>query len=61
MAYTSILTETHGQVGLVRLNRPQAMNALNPQLMQELLQALTGWGGVRQYLQWPAVWFAVLS
>ena len=42
MAYTSILTETHGQVGLVRLNRPQAMNALNPQLMQELLQALTG-------------------
>ena len=41
MAYTSILTETHGQVGLVRLNRPQAMNALNPQLMQELLQALT--------------------
>jgi len=38
--YTSILVETHGRVGLVVLNRPQAMNALNPQLLNELLQAL---------------------
>jgi enoyl-CoA hydratase len=40
MSYTVILTETRGRVGLIRLNRPQAMNALNPQLMTELLQAL---------------------
>jgi len=40
MNYTSILTETHGRVGLVRLNRPQAMNALNHQLLTELLDAL---------------------
>ncbi|MBM3153351.1 MAG: enoyl-CoA hydratase [Chloroflexi bacterium] len=40
MSYTSILTETHGRVGLVRLNRPQAMNALNRDLLAELCQAL---------------------
>jgi enoyl-CoA hydratase len=31
-----ILVETHGPVGLIRLNRPQALNALCNQLMQEL-------------------------
>lgn len=38
--YTTILTEVHGRVGLVRLNRPQAMNALNAVLMSELMDAL---------------------
>jgi enoyl-CoA hydratase len=38
--YTSILVESRGRVGLIHLNRPQAMNALNPQLLTELLQAL---------------------
>ena len=38
--YTDILTETHGRVGLVRLNRPKAMNALRSQLLAELLDAL---------------------
>ena len=38
--YTTILTEIHGRVGLVRLNRPQAMNALNGTLMSELMEAL---------------------
>lgn len=38
--YTSILTETIGRVGLVRLNRPQAMNALNGELIGELMDAL---------------------
>jgi len=37
----TILTETHGAVLLVRLNRPQALNALNQQLMTELAAALT--------------------
>jgi enoyl-CoA hydratase len=38
--YTAILTETHGDVGLVRLNRPQALNALNNTLVRELMDAL---------------------
>ena len=38
--YETILTETHDRVGLVRLNRPQARNALNHQLLTELMQAL---------------------
>jgi enoyl-CoA hydratase len=31
-----ILAETHGRVGLIRLNRPAALNALCDQLMEEL-------------------------
>jgi enoyl-CoA hydratase len=38
--YETILTETHNRVGLVRLNRPQALNALNAMLMEELMKAL---------------------
>lgn len=40
MNYENILVETHGRVGLIRLNRPKALNALNDQLMDELGQAL---------------------
>ncbi|MEW6084631.1 MAG: enoyl-CoA hydratase-related protein [Chloroflexota bacterium] len=40
MTYTSILVETRGRVGLVTLNRPQALNALNHALMRELMDAL---------------------
>ena len=40
MSYTTILTETRGRVGLVTLNRPEAMNALNPTLVRELMDAL---------------------
>jgi enoyl-CoA hydratase len=40
MSYSSILTEARGRVGLIRLNRPQAMNALNPALLGELMDAL---------------------
>lgn len=39
---TSILTETRGRVGLVTLNRPQALNALNQVLLSELTAALAG-------------------
>lgn len=35
-----ILSETRGRVGLITLNRPQAMNALNNQLMRELMDVL---------------------
>jgi enoyl-CoA hydratase len=40
MTYTTILTETRGRVGLVTLNRPEAMNALNVTLTRELMDAL---------------------
>ncbi len=40
MTYQNILVETHGRVGLIRLNRPQRMNALNDALAVELAQAL---------------------
>jgi enoyl-CoA hydratase len=40
MTYENILVETHDGVGLIRLNRPQALNALNAALIAELGQAL---------------------
>jgi len=40
MSYELILVERRERVGLVTLNRPKQMNALNPQLMQELGRAL---------------------
>jgi len=42
MAYEFIHATTRGRVGLVTLNRPRQMNALNPKLMQELGEALYG-------------------
>ena len=40
MTYENILVETRGKVGLLTLNRPKAMNALSPDLMRELGEAL---------------------
>src|SRR5207344_1022383 len=40
MSYENILVETRGRVGLITLNRPKAMNALNDALMDELGDAL---------------------
>ena len=39
-AYQNILTDTHGRVGLITLNRPKALNALNDALMDDLGHAL---------------------
>lgn len=39
-SYTTILTEIHGRAGLIRLNRPKALNALNNTLIKELMDAL---------------------
>jgi enoyl-CoA hydratase len=39
MAYETIIAETHGKVGLIRLNRPQALNALNSKVLADLLAA----------------------
>ncbi|WP_424813330.1 enoyl-CoA hydratase [Roseococcus sp. YIM B11640] len=42
MPYEMILTETDGAAAIIRLNRPQALNALCDQLMAEMAQALAG-------------------
>jgi len=40
MTYQNIIVETKGRVGIIRLNRPQALNALNKALIAELTQAI---------------------
>ena len=42
MTYANIIVETKSKVGLIRLNRPQALNALNAALIGELGQAIDG-------------------
>ena len=38
--YETILIETHGRVGLIRFNRPQALNALNRQVTLDVCDAV---------------------
>ena len=40
MAYETIIAEARGKVGLITLNRPKALNALNSQVLSELMAAL---------------------
>ncbi len=40
MTYQNIIIETKGRVGIIRLNRPQALNALNKALIDELTKAI---------------------
>ena len=40
MAYENILVETRGNVGLITLNRPKALNALSAGLISDLGHAL---------------------
>src|ERR1043165_6840177 len=40
MSHETIIVETKGRVGVVRLNRPQALNALNAKLNEELTAAI---------------------
>jgi len=48
MAYKTILKETHEKVGVITLNRPEAMNALNGALMTELIDALSAFDANEQ-------------
>ena len=45
MTYENIVVETKGRVGIIRLNRPQALNALNKVLIAELTQAIEAFDG----------------
>ena len=40
MTYANVIVETHGAVGLIRLNRPQVLNALSAPLIEDLNAAL---------------------
>jgi enoyl-CoA hydratase len=40
MAYETLIVEVEDHVGLIRLNRPEALNALNSHLLDELAQAI---------------------
>ena len=40
MSYETLLVETQGPVTIIRLNRPQALNALNTQVLADLIDAL---------------------
>jgi enoyl-CoA hydratase len=42
MSYQNIIVETKGRIGIIRLNRPQALNALNRALIMELIPAIDG-------------------
>jgi len=45
MSEAFVLTETRGRVGLITLNRPKALNALNDALMDQLGEALLAFDG----------------
>jgi enoyl-CoA hydratase len=45
MHYQNIIVETRGRVGLITLNRPNALNALNDALVDELVYALEQFDG----------------
>jgi enoyl-CoA hydratase len=40
MAYETIIVETRGRVGLITLNRPKALNALNTTVLADVIAAL---------------------
>lgn len=42
MAYETIIVDVENHVALITLNRPDALNALNDQLLSELADAMTG-------------------
>ncbi|MCI4663737.1 MAG: enoyl-CoA hydratase-related protein [Neomegalonema sp.] len=45
MAYTNLKAEIRDRVGLITLNRPSAMNALNAEMLHELAEAIGKYDG----------------
>jgi enoyl-CoA hydratase len=43
MSYETVLVEKRGAVTLVTLNRPQALNALNSQVLKELIEVFAAY------------------
>lgn len=43
MTYETILVERDQRVGIITLNRPQALNALNSQVMNEVTALQPNW------------------
>jgi enoyl-CoA hydratase len=43
MSPRTLIVETEGAVGVITLNRPEALNALNAQLLGELVSVLEAW------------------
>ncbi len=43
MAHEEILTETKGRVGIIRLNRPQRLNAWTDTMSGEIVEQMTAW------------------
>lgn len=43
MPYETIRTETHGRVGVLSFNRPEKLNAWNPQMIEETIACLDAW------------------
>ncbi len=43
MAAEHILVETRGRVGVIRLNRPEKLNAWNDQMAREISEQVTAW------------------
>src|SRR5580704_7255167 len=43
MTYSDIIATIDGSVGIATLNRPEALNALNSALLNELADILEGW------------------
>ncbi len=40
MEYSTIIVQREGRIGIITLNRPEALNALNSQMVKELISAL---------------------
>ena len=61
MAFENILVETRGAVGLITLNRPKALNALNKALVGEMRQALDAFEADADIVVYAAVRLRVLG
>ena len=43
MSYGQIIVETRGRAGILTLNRPEVLNAMNSAMAAEILQQLEAW------------------